>query len=254
MEALAIESFSRSWLLNARRPSLDCLADSESLHQEQDITFAVHSMRFLEADEAKNFRFDITADDSESALVHADDIFSDGHIMPLYLDRPKAVEEALQQAFNTSSSSSSVSAPATPANNSFSLSVRGKKDHHQDYIIQKWKKLHSRILHKWFGFLRPLCKRLGSSRKSTAKVDDLNRKTKEVQSWSNSLHASPRRICKASSGDDLRKTKSCCNTPQESPLHSPYHSTTDVWRDMADSSITEAIIHCKKSFGMLDST
>nr|GMC89464.1 probable membrane-associated kinase regulator 6 [Ipomoea batatas] len=240
---LAIESFSYSWLLNARRPSLDGLSDSESdsesTHQDQYITFAVlHSMRFSEADEAKNFKFDIN--DSECGLVHADEIFSDGHIMPLYLDRPKppVEEESLKQAFNNSSS-----APATPAN--FSLSVRGKKEP-QDYIIQKWKKLlGTRILRKWFGFLRPVCKRLGGSRKSCAKVDDLTRKAREVQSWSN--------YCKA----DPRKTKSCSNTPQESPLHytTTAYNSPDVWRDMAaQTSITEAIIHCRKSFGMLDTT
>lgn len=245
LQSLATESFSYSWLFNGKSP-LNGLADSESPRSSIDeasaleiTTFIVHQ-KILLNEEAQNFKFDLPAANSESALsmVHADEIFSDGQIMPLYINRSK--NEALKE-----SRSDSITAPESTLTPTVISQV--KKD-----FIEKWRGLPSRILQKWLRYLKPLFKRLGMS-KNTAKVEG----------WSNSLQASAPQFSKAYSAVDragekqtgnkknLRKTRSWSNTPQASPLRSPYHSTDDK-HDM-ECLVTEAILHCKRSFGMLDS-
>ncbi|KAK4339338.1 hypothetical protein RND71_040800 [Anisodus tanguticus] len=265
-QPLATESFSYSWLLN-RKPSIDGLTESPrpsySSDDDEDIKFIAYSKRFFE--EAQNFNFDVHP---VFESVHADEIFSDGHIMPLYLDRSKI--QSFQESFNNFNTSSTD--PPTP------LSTLCSGTSQADFL-EKWIKNSRRFLVKWYGFIRPFCKKLGSSRKSTAKVDDLQRKVSDIQSCkstttdSSSFQGSPRRMLKsysvadwAGNGNDdkrsstsrvksLRKVKSWSNinSPQAySPIKNPStdHSTV-VWRDM-ENAISDAILHCKKSLGMSD--
>lgn len=155
--SLASESFSYSWLLN----------------ENPDTTFLTYSKRFLEL-ESQNFMFDINPSFS---LVHADEIFSDGHIMPLYLHNTSTV---CSTAINTG----------------------------------KQRKSYGKILVKRLKFLWMFCKSLGNSRKGS-KVDDLERKVLGIHSTN-------------------------------SPITSPSHCI-----DM-ENTIYEAILHCKRSFGMLN--
>ncbi|OIT07372.1 PREDICTED: probable membrane-associated kinase regulator 6 [Nicotiana attenuata] len=260
-QPLATESFSYSWLLN-RKPSIDSLTESVTpsyITDEEDIMFIAYSKRFLE--EAQNFNFDVRP---AVESVPADEIFSDGHIMPLYFDRSKieSFEQALNN-FNTTSISSST--PPTP------ISTLSSRTSQADFL-EKWRKFSGRVLVKWFGFLKPFSKRLGSSRKS-AKVDDLQRKESEIQSCkstttTNSLvQGSPRRMVKSYSVVDwagneknqrntsrikrLRKVKSWSNSAQASPIRnsSSVHNSTDVWRDM-ENAVSDAILHCKRSFAV----
>lgn len=270
-QPLSTESFSYSWLLN-RKPSIDGLTESprpsySSDDEEEDIKFIAYSKRFLE--EAQNFNFDVHP---VSESVHADEIFSDGHIMPRYLDRSKI--ESFREAYNNFNTNSSVPSGRTPPS---PISKLSDSTTSQADFLEKWKNFSRRILVKWFGFTRPFSKRLSSSRKSTAKVDDLQRKVSEIQSCKStttatdsSFQGSPRRMLKsysvadwAGNGNDqtstnsrvksLRKVKSWSNinSPQAySPLKSPsYDHSTDVWHDM-ESAISDAILHCKRSFGM----
>ncbi|CAN4108341.1 unnamed protein product [Withania somnifera] len=276
-QPLATESFSYSWLLN-RKPSIDGLTESprpsyssqdDDHDDEEDIKFIAYSKRFLE--EAQNFNFDVQP---VFESVHADEIFSDGHIMPRYLDRSNI--ESLREAFyncNTNSSVPSSSTPPTPISK-LSDSTTSQAD-----FLEKWRKFSGRLLVKWFGFIRPFSKRLSSSRRSTAKVDDLERKVGEIQSCKSittttdsSFQGSPRRMMKSYSvvdwaGNDndqrntgnsrvnsLRKVKSWSNSNSlhayNSPIKSPsYDHSTVVWRDM-ENAISDAILHCKRSFGM----
>lgn len=172
---LATESFSHSWLIN-KRPSFD---NSECM---------VKSNKFFE--ESQNFNFDIPINKSSVSTnyVHADEIFSNGKILPVYLNRS-----------NIDSFDASTSIPSSNRHNS----------------LGKWRKLSFRIFKKCIGrFLRPLGRRIGFSRKST-RVDDINRKE-----WEKVLDASPR----------------------ESPSY-------DLMDDI-ESTIYEAVLHCKRSIGM----
>ncbi|XP_027768369.1 probable membrane-associated kinase regulator 6 [Solanum pennellii] len=185
LKYLASESFSYSWLLNETTPSLE-----STILDDQDTTFLNFSKRFLEL-ESQNFNFDINPTFS---FVHADEIFSDGHIMPLYLDNMSKIEKICN--FDTCSISST---PLTP----FYATNRGKQ-----------RKSCGKILVKRLKFLWLFCKSLGNSRKGS-KVDDFERKVLEIDS-------------------------------RNSPMRSPSHCI-----DM-ENTISEAILHCKRSFGMLN--
>ncbi|XP_016581811.2 probable membrane-associated kinase regulator 6 [Capsicum annuum] len=276
-QPLATESFSYSWLLN-RKPSIDGLTEfpkpSYSSHDDHDdvdeeLKFIAYSKRFLE--EAQNFNFDVHP---VSESVHADEIFSDGHIMPRYLDRSKI--ESFQEAFNDFNTNSLVPSTSTPP---IPVSKLSDSATSRANFLEKWRKFSRRILVKWFGFVRPFSKRIANSRKSTAKVDDLQRKVSEIQSCKStsttdtSFQGSPCRMLKSYSvvnwgGNDnnqrssssrrrvksLRKVKSWSNinSPQEtySPVKRPSNNhSTDICRDM-ESAISDAILHCKRSSGM----
>ncbi|KAK4723737.1 hypothetical protein R3W88_026516 [Solanum pinnatisectum] len=183
--SLASESFSYSWLLNEIPSSL-----KSTILDDQDTTFLNFSKRLLEL-ESQNFNFDINPPFS---FVHADEIFSDGHIMPLYFDNISKIETICN--FDTCSISST---PLTP----FYATNRGKQ-----------RKSCCKILVKRLKFLWLFCKSLGNSRKGS-KVDDFERKVLEIDS-------------------------------RNSPMRSPSHCI-----DM-ENTISEAILHCKRSFGMLN--
>ncbi|CAA2934979.1 uncharacterized protein LOC111391892 [Olea europaea var. sylvestris] len=127
------------------------------------------------------------------------------------------------------------------------------------FFLRKWRKSSKRVLQKCFGFFRPLCKTLGCSRKNI-RVDDLERKACEVQSWNNSLQVSPRPSIAYSSVDwadfnetgnkndvyyELKKIESRNGSPRESPRISSSYSF-NVCADI-ESSINEAILYCKRS-------
>ncbi|KAA8516111.1 hypothetical protein F0562_019290 [Nyssa sinensis] len=242
-QPLATESFSYRWLIN-KKPSFDGLnelpfrisldnSDHEATSEERNSKM-VTSQRFLV--EAQNFNFDFPVSKSPASIVHADEIFSDGQIIPIYID-PSKIEP-----FNTSNS-----APATPISALSSKNV-GSASRSPFRFLRKWRKSSKRVLQKYFGFL---CQTVGCSRKSI-KVDDIDRKVwPEVKSWSNSPVASDwcdikRKDTKITDTESiLRKGKSWSN----SPVRSPSYSTGD-WCDN-ESSIYEAILHCKRSIASL---
>ncbi|KAM3286891.1 hypothetical protein P3S67_020321 [Capsicum chacoense] len=111
-QPLATESFSYRWLLN-RKPSIDGLRESPRPSYnspddaEEELKFIAYTKRFLK--EEQNFNFDIHP---VSEFVCADEIFSDGYIMPRYLDRSKI--ESFREAFNNFNTNSSVPSTSTP--------------------------------------------------------------------------------------------------------------------------------------------
>ncbi|KAL0428799.1 UNVERIFIED_CONTAM: U11/U12 small nuclear ribonucleoprotein [Sesamum radiatum] len=175
---------------------------------------------------------------------------SDGHIMPVYVHRSSAV-----RALRTSTS-----VPPSPVS-SYYLESPFLANKNQYCLLGRWRKSSKRIFRKCFGFVKPLCQTIGRSRKSS-RVDDLERKVCEIQSWSNSLEASPRPSSAYSVVDwsdvkrigghvdlhyGLKKAKSWRSSPRASPRISPSRSSSaccDV-----ESSIHEAILYCKRSIG-----
>ncbi|PHU13216.1 RuvB-like 2 [Capsicum chinense] len=152
-QPLATQSFSYSWLLN-RQPSIDGLTESPipsySSHDdaEEELKFIAYLKRFLK--EEQNFNFDVHP---VSESICANEIFSDGYIMPRYLDRSKI--ESFREAFNnfnTNSSVPSTSTPPTPISK-ISNSTTSQAD-----FLEKWRKFLHKILVKWFGFIRPISK------------------------------------------------------------------------------------------------
>ncbi|XP_052194358.1 probable membrane-associated kinase regulator 6 [Diospyros lotus] len=247
-QAIAIESFSCSWLTN-KRFSFDSLSEplrtsldvpGEDISQESDHKIA-RSKKFLE--EAQNFNFDTSFPKAPATLVHADEIFSNGLILPKFGDLG-----------NKGASDASSLAPSS------SLRTVCPSDRIRTYFLKRWRKSSRRILKKYLGFFRPFCREVGCSRRGI-RVDDIDgREVWEEESLSSSTPQRgkgnyvgnwcdiKRKSIKTTDDSDtglIRKAKSWSNSLQASPQHSPYYPTGD-WS--IDSSIYEAILHCKRSF------
>ncbi|KAL1546384.1 hypothetical protein AAHA92_22986 [Salvia divinorum] len=121
--SLATESFSYSWLTDTAPPP--------------------PNLRQVEDDD--NFRFVVP---SSTELVNADDIFSDGQIMPVY-----------------------AAARIPPRTEAASVPSRNRY-----YILAKWRRSSKMILHKCLWYVH---RRIGCSRKRS-RVDDLRRKVLEA--------------------------------------------------------------------------
>ncbi|XAR63014.1 hypothetical protein NMG60_11022797 [Bertholletia excelsa] len=220
-QALAIESFSYSWLTINK-----CSSD--------DLTEPLDSERLLE--EAENFIFDIPISIS-SSLVHADEIFSCGLILPKYEDQSDS------KAFHASNLV--LTAPSCLVSSRTSSPVKIV----QFNFLRKWQKSSKRIFLKYLKFFRPL---LGRSRRSTG-VDDAARKARESANSARSLcEIMKKGVRKADKDRGMkRKARSWSSSPQaSSPRASPSCSRGD-WS--IDCSIDEAILYCKRSFGKLSS-
>ncbi|XP_042021216.1 probable membrane-associated kinase regulator 6 [Salvia splendens] len=199
---LATESFSYSWLVDRQQHSLDVLTEITTPQKP--------------CEKDQNFNFDVSLTTFHASLVHADEIFADGQLMPVY-----ALEKTPDYV------------PPSPLP-SCQFDHGGKK---QSCLVEKWRRTSKRILHKCFGFIRPLYK----SSRNNSRVDDLERKVCEVERWTNSLQASPR----PSYDSALMKARSWVASPQASPRLIPSRASSAWCGD--ESSIREAILYCKRS-------
>lgn len=217
-QSLATESFSYSWLVNQTPPFDEYLRSS-----------------FRDT----NFNFDTSISKSSSfTLIHADEIFSNGHILPIYVDQTKN-----KANLNTPPSVLAIPISSLPSRNS----VYQENRMTYTQFLRNWRKTSKRIIRKCFGVFRPFCQKIGCPRISI-RVDDIDRKVWEVQSQGSSVQASPRKINKKIDYSRLRKVKSWSNLPREYVPQSPSNST-NVFCDI-ESSISEAVLYCKRSIGM----
>ncbi|XP_021909202.1 probable membrane-associated kinase regulator 6 [Carica papaya] len=217
-QPLSIESFSYSWLVNLK-PSLDSLDGSlrASLDACDEASFIEMdprmppSKRFFRS--SQDLKFDFPIAQSPLALVHADELFSNGYVMPLFVDPLK------MEAFRASDS-----APAIPTTSSHTskLGIPAKKAN--TFPSRRCRKLSKRMFLKYLAFLRPLYQRL-RGRKSSSSPGSVDTRPRGKKNWVYSTETSPR--------------------------ISVAYSTDDCWRRSCDSesSIYEAVLHCKKSFG-----
>lgn len=203
---LAVESFSDSWLSNSK-VNLPLNGLDEELCRELS-----HGSSFATT---QDFHFDIQASESHVSLLHADELFSDGLIKPVFI---------VPLAGGVSNTADAISSFYV---SSRSVTTDGKIT---GCFLGRWRKFSKRILQKFYGYLIvvvPLCHKVRRSRKGSqvrksSKVDDIGIRTQEVKSWNNSPQTSPQRSRVYSEGD----------------LH-------DI-----ESSINEAVLHCKRSIGM----
>ncbi|KAK6936754.1 hypothetical protein RJ641_033784 [Dillenia turbinata] len=210
---LSIESFSYSWLINLK-PSFENLDDSfrTSLDASDEASFIEMdprkppSKRFLR--DVQDFRFDFPASDSPVAIVHADEIFSNGLLMPLFVDPMKMKAYDASDSFSTVPSSSPF--PETLLDTS---KIRCPS-------LRRWRKLYKRILHKYLKCATPFCRRLQGCGLSSKTSNDGSRR-QIVKNWVCSRESSPRTSV-ASAGD----WRMSCDS---------------------ESSIYEAVLHCKRS-------
>ncbi|KOM31435.1 hypothetical protein LR48_Vigan01g099000 [Vigna angularis] len=201
---LATDSFSYGWLSNCK-PFAN---DLQELLRESSSTCNSPLM-----EEWQSFNFDISFTHSPAVLAHADELFSNGLIKPLFvgpskLDSCKTTQDSTLQSQPVSSFSSRIVSPRT-------LQI-----HHG--FLTRWKTSTCRTLRNLSRYVNQLCQRVASSRKNT-KVDDFDKEDWLVNSWSSSHQASPK-----------------------SSSISPIGALHDH-----ENSIYEAVLHCKRSIGLV---
>ncbi|KAJ4867200.1 putative membrane-associated kinase regulator 6 [Raphanus sativus] len=219
MQLVPIESFSYSWLVNF--PSLEASIDDYHQNYEDSSSFIEMDPRlppsrrfFINKAHESSFKFDtfFSFTDEDHTLVHADDIFRDGYVMPYLSKATAANTKEKYEPLDTKTEKKMV----TRDIQSKSPSCRKLKR------VSKW------VLLRYLDFLTPLCKRLRRCRSAGSH---------------------------GGTGFDARirsKTLSRSRVYSEETTSSPRISVADdcYWRRSCDSesSIYEAVLHCKKSF------
>lgn len=218
-QPLSIESFSYSWLINLK-PSLESLSESfraamdssdESFFIEMDPNMPA-SKRFKKLDKGLDFNFSIS-EQPTAAIVHADELFCDGLLMPL-------VDSSRTKEYSDSS-------PCAAPLSDFRHRNTASGDHKiRCSSLRRCRSLVSRkMFEKYLYFLFPLlgkmrcCRLLSKNRAAGNGI------------W------------------EVKNNKSCSS--QASPRTSVGSFPSD-WRRSCDSesSIHEAVLHCKRSIGM----
>ncbi|XP_058773347.1 probable membrane-associated kinase regulator 6 [Vicia villosa] len=217
---LSIESFSYSWLFNLK-PSLDQSLETSSFRISVDAIDELGSS-FIEMDprmpssrrffiNSQDFKFDfpISQQSSLTTLVDADQLFSNGYLMPL-CDYDSSNSNS--NSTLPSSSISHVPKKVVPIENSRSPSLK------------RCRTLSKRMIQKYLNFLKPLCRKLRSQKSGSSKHENGMKRTQSVKNVRGSY---------------------CESSPRISVAYS-----TDNWRMScdSDSSIYDAVLHCKRSF------
>ncbi|GFZ06414.1 membrane-associated kinase regulator [Actinidia rufa] len=194
-QSLSIESFSYSWLVNIK-PSFDSLLE-DSLGTSID---ASDEASFIEMDPklpaskrffigSQDFNFDFPISQSPLNPVHADELISNGFLIPLF------VKSLKMEAFDTSDS-----IPTTPISSHIQNNVRSAS------------KLSLLVIKK-------------VRRRSGSRTEAADTRMQELNKW-------------------------IIDSPATSPRTSATYSVGN-WRGSCDSesSINEAVLHCKRSIG-----
>nr|GMD02281.1 Membrane-associated kinase regulator 6 [Ipomoea batatas] len=150
-QSLSIDSFSYSWLVNLK-PSFESLessfraslSDEEASFIEMDPKLSP-SKRFFSV--PQDFNFDLPISDSPFAIVHADELISNGFLVPLFF-KPRRSMEACD--------ASSDSMPTTP-----STSVaQNEMVQSSSPPLRSCRRLSRQFFQKYLDFLRPICQKL----------------------------------------------------------------------------------------------
>ncbi|CAL5185464.1 unnamed protein product [Lathyrus oleraceus] len=223
---LSIESFSYSWLVNLK-PSLDQTLETSSFRISLDASDELASS-FIEMDPrmppsrrffitSQDFKFDFPTSQQSSltTLVHADQLFSNGYLMPLFDESLKNIEpyeydSSISNSTLPSSSISHVPKNVIPIENSRSPSLK------------RCRTLSRRMFQKYLNFLKPFCRKLRGQNPGLKHENGMKR-TQSVKNYRGNYCESSPRISVACSTDYSRMS---CDS---------------------DSSIYEAVLHCKRS-------
>ncbi|MCD7469483.1 hypothetical protein HAX54_008538 [Datura stramonium] len=216
-QSLSIESFSYSWLVDlgdSFRATMDASADDyETAFIEMDPALPP-SKRFFNVNQ-QDLNFDFPTSESPLTLVHADELISNGFLMPLFIKKPMKMESEYYEVINSDSIANSPASSSAVQNESSCRRVN------RCVSLRGCRSLSRRILVKYLDFLRPFCQkirrcsRLGRRRTSRGK--------EVMKKWEYS---------------------SAATSPRTSVAYS-----VDNWRRSCDSesSIYEAVLHCKRT-------
>ncbi|KAL1206718.1 putative membrane-associated kinase regulator 6 [Cardamine amara subsp. amara] len=230
MPLVPIDSFSYSWLVNF--PSLEASIDDH--HQTYEDYYSSSSSSFIEMDprlppsrrffiktsHESSFKFDnfVSFSDEDHSLVHADELFRDGYVVPYQIKGTSATKDHEEEE----------SEPLDKTTTG-KIETRGVKSMSSPSSCRKLRRVSKWVLLKYLDFLTPLCRRLKRCRSvgttgSIGSMDSRIRVTTASRSrvYSDETSSSPR----ISVADDYYWRRSCDS----------------------ESSIYEAVLHCKKSF------
>ncbi|KAF4400311.1 probable membrane-associated kinase regulator 6 [Cannabis sativa] len=233
-QSVSIESFSYSWLVNLKVPSLDnslrTSLDASEYHDHASNSFIEMdprmppSKRFFR-NYSQDFKFDFPTSPSPLTFVHADELISNGYLMPLFLDdhhdplkTTSTSNENMSSILNSLHSHSSNQGVVAPPNNIISSDCSS---------LRRCRRLVSRrIIQKYLSFLRPLYRRIRGHNKGSS------------SSAKAAVHV-----------DNKRGKNRVYSSETASPRISVAYSVSDRKSCDSDTSIYEAVLHCKRSIG-----
>ncbi|KAL0299618.1 UNVERIFIED_CONTAM: putative membrane-associated kinase regulator 6 [Sesamum radiatum] len=213
LQSPSIESFSYSWLANLKPSSFeDSLIASIDPSDHDEASFIEMdprlppSKRFIRV--SSDFGFDFPVSDSPLGLVHADELISNGFLVPLFVKDMKMDRFEVEDDYHTSTASTSSSTQKTGRVRCASL--------------RRCQRLSKRFFEKYLKFLlRPLFYR----RHRGHQFESGNMRMSTNRNWEFSAATSPRTSLAYSADDNWRRS---CDS---------------------ESSIYEAVLHCKRTQG-----
>ncbi|GMH08935.1 hypothetical protein Nepgr_010775 [Nepenthes gracilis] len=208
-QPLSIDSFSHAWLINLK-PSFESLGESfRAVLDESDEAFFIDmdprmppSKRFSRCAQDFDFDLPVSHQSSAAAILHADELFSNGLLKPL-------VDPSKVEACGASGS--------TPG--SRALGKKALDSKMRSSSLRRCRSLSKKMLDKYMDFFKLLLHKIRGS-KSRSRVRAVSSSINGVLSPG----TSPRASVGSFAGD---------------------------WRRSCDSesSIYEAVLHCKRSIG-----
>ncbi|XP_058092365.1 probable membrane-associated kinase regulator 6 [Magnolia sinica] len=214
IQHLANDSFSYRWFLNFK-PAFDALDDAcrtsfdafdEACYIDMDPKM-IHLKRASNAQDS-NFNFPPA---QPLDLIHADELFSNGQLMPLHLLSPPKLQSTPSNDLSAHVSSRPTLLPSE------SSTIVLSTPNLQSAFLQRCRRSSKRILSKYLGFLRPLYRRVRGKRSPPPRMVNC------VES----LQVTPRTSTTFSTSD-------WC--------HNNMLFDSDI-----DNLIYDAVLHCKKS-------
>ncbi|CAJ2666211.1 unnamed protein product [Trifolium pratense] len=228
---LSIESFSYSWLVNLKpsleqsldsssfRISLDASCDEASSFIEMDPKMPSSRRFFINSQDLK-FDFPTSQQSSLTTLVDADQLFSNGYLMPLFVESLK-IEPYEYDSSNSNSTSTSDSNLTLDSSMSHVPKKVVALENSRSSSFKRCRTISRRMFQKYLNFIRPFCRKLRGHKNS--KHENVVKRTQSVKNIRGQYCDSSPRISVAYSADYSRAS---CDS---------------------DSSIYEAVLHCKRS-------
>ncbi|RHN50938.1 hypothetical protein MtrunA17_Chr6g0462991 [Medicago truncatula] len=212
---LLVESFSYSWLVNLEPSSLEESLDDDdegSSFIEMDPRMPPSRRFFINSQDLK-FDFPTSQHSPLTTLVDADQLFSNGYLIPLFVESLN-IEPYEYDSFNSNSNSNST----LPCSSSHVPKKLVPIENPRTPSLKRCRTLSRKMFQKYLNFLSPLCRRLRGQNSGT-KHENVVKRTQSVK--------------------NIRR-----NYCESSPRMSTAYSCD------SDSSIYEAVLHCKRSIGM----
>lgn len=218
-QPLSIESFSYSWLVNRNpsaeitdgsiRTSLD--ASEEAYFIEMDPRFP-SSKSFRRNSISHDFKFDFPTSQPSLPCVHADEVFRNGYVLPLFVDPLK---------LKSCEASNPTPSPPPPVHVKRTAMPESKL---RSPSLRQCRRLSRRIFRKYLHLFRPLVQIMRGHGTGPRAEETRSAKSQAIKNSVYPVECSPR-ISSAYSADEWRRS---CDS---------------------ESSIYEAVLHCKRSIG-----